>query len=230
MPYARAISGVEIRGDAHTWWAQAEGRYMRGTRPRIGAVMSFKPHGIMRLGHVAAVRKIVDARTVLVSHANWSTIAGTRGHIEENVRVVDTSANNDWSEVQVWYSPNAALGTSRYPINGFIYPTSPRSEYDVRLAVSQLLGRPAAVLAAASVKPSAQTFPSAPTFRLSFNTLSDVAKRSQNERNVAVTPTKAKLPSAQRVAPQHKPAHTAQATIDDLLQTIPSPRSVMASN
>jgi hypothetical protein len=29
VPYARAQSGIEIRGNAGTWWAQAEGRYAR---------------------------------------------------------------------------------------------------------------------------------------------------------------------------------------------------------
>jgi surface antigen len=140
VPYARAVSGVEIRGDAHTWWAQAQGRYERGERPRVGAVLAFKPHGAMRLGHVAAVRKIVDSRTLLVSHANWSTIDGQRGHIEENVRVVDASPGNDWSEVQVWYTPNAALGTTRWPIHGFIYSGQKRSDHQVRMAVADLTG------------------------------------------------------------------------------------------
>src|SRR5688572_2935203 len=55
VPYARQVSGVQIYGDAWTWWSQAAGRYARGFAPRVGAVMSFKPHGNMRLGHVAAV-------------------------------------------------------------------------------------------------------------------------------------------------------------------------------
>ncbi len=140
VPYARAVSGIEIRGDAHRWWGQAQGRYDRGDRPRVGAVLAFKPYGAMRLGHVAAVRKIVDNRTLLVSHANWSTIDGRRGHIEENVRVVDASPGNDWSEVQVWYTPNTALGTTRWPVHGFIYPAQRRSDHQVRLAVADLTG------------------------------------------------------------------------------------------
>jgi surface antigen len=140
VPYARALTGVEIRGDAHTWWAQAEGRYDRGSRPRVGAIMSFRPHGGMRLGHVAAVRKIVDSRTVMVSHANWSTINGIRGHIENDVIVVDASEGNDWSRVKVWYSPNAALGTTEWPLNGFIYPAKVRSWAESKQAVVTLLG------------------------------------------------------------------------------------------
>ena len=140
VPYARAVSGVQIRGDAHTWWDQAQGRYDRGTKPRAGAVLAFKPYGAMRLGHVAAVRKIIGDRTLLVSHANWSTIDGQRGHIEENVRVTDVSADNDWSEVQVWYTPNAAMGTTRWPVSGFIYPNEKRSDQNVRMAVADLTG------------------------------------------------------------------------------------------
>ena len=60
VPYARALSGIEIRGDAYTWWNQAAGKYERGSRPRVGAVMAFTPYGKMHLGHVAAVSRIID--------------------------------------------------------------------------------------------------------------------------------------------------------------------------
>ena len=36
VPYARQVSGIQIRGDAHTWWGQAEGRYAKGRLPRVG--------------------------------------------------------------------------------------------------------------------------------------------------------------------------------------------------
>lgn len=139
VPFARALTGVEIRGDAHTWWEQAEGRYDRGSKPKVGAVMTFIPHGNMRLGHVAAVRKIIDKRTLLISHANWSTIDGVRGHIEEDVRVIDVSEDNDWSRVRVWYTPNGALGTTEWPLHGFIYPERPRKESEARKALAAVL-------------------------------------------------------------------------------------------
>ena len=41
VPFARAESGVEIRGNAKTWWSQAAGEYDRGQEPRKGAVMAF---------------------------------------------------------------------------------------------------------------------------------------------------------------------------------------------
>lgn len=122
VPYARKVSGIQIYGDAWTWWEQAENIYARGNRPRVGAVMSFRPYGNMRLGHVAAVSRVIDSRTVLLRHANWSLIDGRRGQIEDNVRAVDVSDNNDWSAVRVWFAPIASLGTTRWPLNGFIYP------------------------------------------------------------------------------------------------------------
>lgn len=143
VPYARQVSGIAIYGDAHTWWDQAEGRYARGARPRVGAVMAFRPHGNSTLGHVAAVSRIIDARTVLVRHANWSPINGRRGQVEDNVRVVDVSPDNDWSEVRVWYAPIGALGSAHWPIEGFIYPAKP-SKGETRLA---RLDRPARVSA-----------------------------------------------------------------------------------
>ena len=125
VPYARRVSGIQIFGDAHTWWDQAAGRYERGYTPRVGAVMTFKPYGNMRLGHVAAISRIVDSRTVLLRHSNWSPINGRRGQIENDVRAIDVSPNNDWSQVRVWFAPIQALGTTAWPVEGFIYNQKP---------------------------------------------------------------------------------------------------------
>ena len=81
-PYAREISGVEIFGNAHTWWSQAAGKYERGHAPKEGAVLSFAATSKMRFGHVAMVSKVVSDREVLLTHANWSQ----RGGIERDVR------------------------------------------------------------------------------------------------------------------------------------------------
>lgn len=116
-PYAREISGVEIFGNAHTWWNQAVGKYERGHAPQEGAVLSFAASSRMRLGHVAMVSKVVSNREVLLTHANWSR----RGGIEHDVRAIDVSAAGDWSEVKVWFGPIGGLGTSSYRANGFIY-------------------------------------------------------------------------------------------------------------
>ena len=117
VPYARQVSGIQLYGDAHTWWDQAAGRYERGHAPEAGAVMSFKKTDRNPFGHVAMVSKVVNDREVLLTHASWSRPGG----IERNVRAVDVSAAGDWSEVRVWYAPTGGLGTSSYPVNGFIY-------------------------------------------------------------------------------------------------------------
>ena len=127
VPYARDVSGIRIFGDAYTWWNQAEGRYARGYVPKVGAVMAFKPHGNSHLGHVAAISRIIDSRTVLIRHANWSPINGRRGQIEDDVRAVDVSPNNDWSEVRVWFAPIQAMGGTAWPVQGFIYNDQPGS-------------------------------------------------------------------------------------------------------
>ena len=88
VPYARSFSGIQIFGDAWTWWDKADGLYQRGNRPQKGAVLAFAPYGNMRLGHVAAVSKVIDSRTVLIRHANWSPIEGRRGQIEDNRKLL----------------------------------------------------------------------------------------------------------------------------------------------
>jgi surface antigen len=154
VPYARRVSGINLYGDALTWWDQAAGRYARGNRPRVGAVMSFAPHGRMELGHVAAISKVIDSRTVLLRHANWSPIDGRRGQIEDNVRAVDVSPANDWSEVRVWYAPLGDLGTTHWPVNGFIYnrPALPNERLTVLSSADQQPTRRA--LAAKPAAPS----------------------------------------------------------------------------
>ncbi|MEH6757531.1 MAG: CHAP domain-containing protein [Parasphingorhabdus sp.] len=129
VPYARELSGIQIYGDAHTWWRQARFAYERGNIPQVGAVMSLKSHGNMELGHVAVVSRILGDRHILLSHANWSPINGRRGQIERNVAAVDVSDNGDWSQVKIWYAPIGALGSTTYPINGFIYPSGKPSDF-----------------------------------------------------------------------------------------------------
>jgi len=191
VPYARALTGVEIRGDAHTWWGQAKGRYTRGSRPKVGAVMAFRPYGAMKLGHIAAVRQIVDKRTIIISHANWSTIGGTRGHVEENIRVVDASEAGDWSRVRVWYTPNQALGGTRWPLHGFIYPKAQRGDGQAKKALVALLGskarlspvpgRRGEVRVAAIAKPKRGSR----VFTLSSKALTDIDRKAVTEAKTA---------------------------------------------
>ena len=121
VPFARLISGIQIFGDAWTWWTQAANKYETGFQPRAGAVLCFKPTQRMRLGHVAVVSQVLTDRVVQITHANWSPIEGSRGKVEKDVTVIDVSAGGDWSQVKVWYDPSRDLGGSTYSTHGFIY-------------------------------------------------------------------------------------------------------------
>ena len=121
VPFARLLSGIQIFGDAHTWWQQAAGHYQTGFTPKAGAVLCFKPWGRMHLGHVAVVSQVLTDRVIQISHANWSVIGGARGKIERNVTVIDVSPAGDWSQVKVWWDPSRDIGTTTYPVYGFIY-------------------------------------------------------------------------------------------------------------
>ena len=121
VPFARLVSGIQLFGDAYTWWQQAIGRYETGFTPKSGAVLCFKPTERMRLGHVAVVSQVLTDRIIQITHANWSPIEGSRGKIEKDVTLVDVSPQGDWSEVKVWYDPNRDLGGSTYQTYGFIY-------------------------------------------------------------------------------------------------------------
>ena len=121
VPYARERSGVQIYGDARTWWDQADGPLQARqppTRRRGDGVSPARQHAPRpcRRG-----RRVIDSRTVLLDHANWSPIDGRRGQIERGVKAVDVSPANDWSEVRVWYAPLQDLGTTAWPVAGFIY-------------------------------------------------------------------------------------------------------------
>ena len=121
VTFARQFSGVQIFGDAWTWWEKATGRYEEGSAPKPGAVLVFRSQGRMKLGHVAVVSQIITDRYIQVTHANWSPINGRRGQVEDNVNVMDVSENGDWSKVKVWYGPTNDLGTTVYSTYGFIY-------------------------------------------------------------------------------------------------------------
>ena len=121
VPFARLVSGIQLFGDARTWWQQALGKYDTGFTPKSGAVLCFKPTARMRLGHVAVVTQVLTDRIIQITHANWSPIEGSRGKIEKDVTLVDVSPQGDWSEVKVWYDPSRDLGGSTYETYGFIY-------------------------------------------------------------------------------------------------------------
>jgi hypothetical protein len=118
VPYARAQSGLQIYGNANTWWQRAAGRYPRSSSPAPGAVLVTRGYNDPTRGHVAVVTEILSSHVILVNHANWLN----HGEISVNVPVLDVSANNDWSEVRVWNIPSAQWGTRIYEAEGFIHP------------------------------------------------------------------------------------------------------------
>ncbi|WP_367614431.1 CHAP domain-containing protein [Teichococcus coralli] len=127
VPYARAVSGMDITGNAYTWWASAAGVYARGPKPERGAVLSFKSSGGMRLGHVAVVSRIVDAREILVDHANWEGPGIRKGTVMHGVSVIDVSPRNDWTEVRVQIGRSDEAYGRIYPTNGFIFNRAPNT-------------------------------------------------------------------------------------------------------
>ena len=116
MPFARNVSGIQIRGNAETWWDQAKGLYPRGDEPVVGAVMAFSGTSSLPMGHIAVVSDVVSPREIKVDHANWK-----RNQVSLKMAVIDVSDSNDWSAVRVESQPGAFGST--YPVNGFIYPT-----------------------------------------------------------------------------------------------------------
>ena len=116
VPFARDNTGIELAGNAATWWGAAEGVYERGSRPEVGSVLNFRANGRMRMGHVAVVSNVINSRTVEIDHANWSG----RGSVTRDISVVDVSPGNDWSAVRVALGRGSDFG-SIYPTYGFIY-------------------------------------------------------------------------------------------------------------
>jgi surface antigen len=121
VTFVRKITGIQIFGDAWTWWAKATGHYAKGTSPQSGAVLVFRPSGRMRRGHVAVVDQVLTDRIIQINHANWSPIDGRRGKVEQDVTVIDVSPANDWTQVKVWYDPLGDMGHTVYATYGFIY-------------------------------------------------------------------------------------------------------------
>ena len=122
VPYARAHSSFNIRGDAWTWWERAAEDHRRDHRPAIGSILVLKKTERLQFGHLAVVSRLINERRILVDHANWLN----RGQIHQNIPVEDVSAANDWSLVRVWYVPGNTLGLGRYPAHGFIHPNHQR--------------------------------------------------------------------------------------------------------
>lgn len=121
VPFARAASGIELKGNAAEWWYAAAGVYERGNEPEPGSVLNFRSTGHMRLGHVAVVTSVDNPREIEIDHANWAGAGALKGGVARGVHVIDVSPENDWTAVRVAL-PNASGDYgSVYPTYGFIY-------------------------------------------------------------------------------------------------------------
>ena len=125
VPYARARSGIALRGDAWQWWDAAAGSYARGAQPRPGSVLVLRRTARLRDGHLAVVSRVVSGREVLVDHANWAS-GGLKGLVARDQPVIDVSPGNDWTQLRVWYPPARVVGSTVFPAYGFIYRDLPR--------------------------------------------------------------------------------------------------------
>jgi surface antigen len=121
-PYARALSGVQLYGDAASWWDQAAGHYVRVRQPTVGSVLVFEESGRLPHGHVAVVSNVVSSRQIFVTQANW-----VHREVTEDQPVLDVSSANDWSVVRVWWPPSNTMGVTDYPTYGFVRPEHPAS-------------------------------------------------------------------------------------------------------
>lgn len=119
-PFARALTGLALHGDAADWWGEASGRYARTRTPEVGGVLVFRRSGRLPSGHVSVVSAVLDDRHIHVIQANW-----VPDELDEDQLVVDVSPYNDWSEVRVWYPPIDQMGTHAYATYGFIVPPVP---------------------------------------------------------------------------------------------------------
>ena len=115
VEYARALTGLNIFGDAKFWWDRARNLYARVTVPAEQAVMVFTPSSRLKKGHVAVVSAIISKREIRVEQANWQN----HGEIDHAMPVMDVSARNDWSQVRVWDIKSSQFGRV-YPVSGFI--------------------------------------------------------------------------------------------------------------
>ena len=127
VAFARTASDVALSGNAADWWYNAAGVYARGQTPEQGSILNFRATGRMPYGHVAVVKDVLDPRTVMIDQSHWG-----RAGVSRDVRVIDVSAENDWSEVRVELGHEGSFG-SIYPTYGFIY-ARPANGTDVTVA------------------------------------------------------------------------------------------------
>jgi surface antigen len=128
-PFARALSRVRLFGEAADWWWQADGRYARSRTPEPGSVLVFGRSGRLPSGHVAVVSRVLSARQILVTQANW-----VHNRVTADQPVIDVSPRGDWSLVRVWWPPSGQMGTGDYLSLGFIRAVWPATHDQIAAA------------------------------------------------------------------------------------------------
>lgn len=125
-PFARQVSGIQLFGEAYSWWDKADGLYDKSSEPVEGGVLVFRRSGRLPSGHVSVVAERISDREIKVTQANW-----VHHRITRDESVLDVSPNNDWSRVRVWWAPSRVLGSTVYPTYGFIAPSRARARGDL---------------------------------------------------------------------------------------------------
>ncbi|MGB0695637.1 MAG: CHAP domain-containing protein [Rhodospirillaceae bacterium] len=197
VPYARFVSGIQLRGDAHTWWASAAGKYKRDSKPALGSILSMPKTSRLSRGHIAVVTAIEGPRRIKVSHANWGWNRATRGKIYEHMPVLDVSENNDWSKVRLMHPATNAFGRP-YKADGFIH--------NRKGTVPAIQSKPR--LQTASVKP--------PLDKAERTAPLAVKPPTQNAPTIAV-------PKVQPTPPSTKPLRVAAVAVPPAAATGPKP-------
>ena len=132
-PFARALTGVRLNGDAADWWWEADGRYARST-PGRGQRAGAAPLRPAAQRPCRVVSQVLSERQILVTQANW-----VHHRVTQDQPVVDVSPGNDWSLVRVWWPPGGAMGVADYPAYGFIRPDRPATHRDLTAAVPRAI-------------------------------------------------------------------------------------------
>jgi len=133
-PFARVLTGVRLQREAADWWWEAGGHYARQSQPEEGSVLVLRRSDRLPDGHVAVVSRVLSARQILVTQANW-----VHHRVTEDQPVIDVSPGNDWTLVRVWWPPTSAMGVTDYPAYGFIRPDWPATHQQLTTAVSRAI-------------------------------------------------------------------------------------------
>lgn len=120
VPYARRVSGINLMGNAYTWWTSAAGIYARGQQPQPNAVLVLARSNKLRNGHLAVVTQVLSPREIDVTHRNWGNDRYSRRIVYQSLRVQDISPDNSWTNVRMW-NPELNVFGLPYPAYGFIY-------------------------------------------------------------------------------------------------------------